>query len=256
MTIELAPQAITAFVLAMVRIIAWLIIAPPFSMRAIPIQVKLGLAAALSLAVNPGLATESVPLETVPLIGATLTQVAVGVFLGFLTMMLIAAVQAAGEMIDMFGGLTISSVFDPLTQSQAGVFGRFYNLLALTLLFAIGGHLLLIRGLLTSFEAVPLSGIPLTNLSGLLIDTFGRFVLAAVEIAAPLLAVLFLAEVALGLLSRAAPQMNVFALGFTLKIMVALGLAGLAIPILPGAVTSLAEHAVRSGGTALRGVVG
>ena len=256
MTIELAPQALTAFVLAMVRIIAWLVVAPPFSMRAIPIQVKLGLAAALALSVAPGLADQSVPLETVPLIGATLTQVAVGLLLGFLTMMLIAAVQAAGEMIDMFGGFTISSVFDPLTQAQSGVFGRFYNLLAMTLLFAIGGHLLLIRGLLTSFDAVPLSGVPMTNLSELFIDTFGRFLLAALEIAAPLLAVLFLAEVALGLLSRAAPQMNVFALGFTLKIMVALGLAGLAIPVLPGAVSSLAEHAVRNGGAALRGVVG
>lgn len=256
MTIELAPQALTAFVLAMVRTIAWLVVTPPFSMRAIPIQVKLGLSAALALSVAPGLADQSVPLETIPLIGATLSQVAVGLLLGFLTMMLISAVQAAGEMIDMFGGFTISSVFDPLTQSQSGVFGRFYNLLALTLLFAIGGHLLLIRGLMTSFEAVPLSGLPLTNLSGLFIDTFGRFILAAVEIAAPLLAVLFLAEVALGLLSRAAPQMNVFALGFTLKIMVALGLAGLAIPVLPGAVTALAEHAVRTGGAALSGIVG
>jgi flagellar biosynthetic protein FliR len=256
MTWEVAPQALTAFILAMVRTIAWLIVAPPFSMRGIPIQVKLGLAGALALAVAPGLADQSVPLETVPLIGATLAQVAIGLMLGFLTSMLFAAVQAAGEMIDMFGGFTISSVFDPLTQNQAGVFGRFYNVLALALLFAIGGHLLLIRGFLTSFEAVPLSGVPLTNLSGLFIDTLGHFLLAALEIAAPLLAVLFLTEVALGLLARAAPQMNVFALGFSLKIMVALGLAGLAITVLPGAVTSLAENAVRTGSTALRGMVG
>jgi flagellar biosynthetic protein FliR len=255
-TIELAPQALTAFLLAMVRAIAWIVVAPPFSMRAIPIQVKLGLAAALALATGPGLAEQSVPIETVPLVGAVLTQVAIGLLLGFLTMMLIAAVQAAGEMIDMFGGFTISSAFDPLSQGQAGVFGRFYNLLAMTLLFAINGHVLLIRGFLTSFDAVPLSGVPLSNLSGVFIDTLGQFVIAAVEIAAPLLAVLFLAEIALGLLSRAAPQMNVFALGFSLKIMIALGLAGLAIPLLPGAVTSLAEHAVRNGGDALRGLVG
>jgi flagellar biosynthesis protein FliR len=256
MTIEMAPQALTAFLLAMVRAIAWLVVSPPFSMRSIPIQVKIGLSGGLALAVAPGLAEQSVPIETVPLIGALLSQIAIGLLLGFLTVMMFAAVQAAGDMIDMFGGFTISSVFDPLTQSQSGVFGRFYNLLALTLLFAIGGHLLLVRGFLTSFKAVPLSGIPMTNLSGLFIDTLGHFVLAALEIAAPLLAVLFLTEVVLGLLSRAAPQMNVFALGFTLKIMVALGLAGLAIPILPGAVTSLAENAVRTGGTALRGIVG
>jgi len=255
-TVELAPQALTGFVLVLVRSIAWIVVAPPFSMRSIPIQVKLGLAAAMAVAVGPRLAADSVPLETVALIGATLTQVAVGLVLGFLTMMLISAVQAAGEMIDMFSGFSVSATFNPLSDSSASVFARFYHLLALTLLFAINGHLLLVRGFLTSFEAVPLSGVPMANLSELFISTLGRFVLAAVEIAAPLLAVLFLAEVALGLLSRAAPQMNIFAMGFTLKIMVALGLAGFAIPILPGAVTSLAEGAVRAGGAALRGMVG
>lgn len=256
MEIQLAPQALTGFVLVLVRAIAWIIVAPPFSMRAIPIQVKLGLAAALALATGPGLAMDSVPLETVPLIGATLTQVAIGLVLGFLTMMLISAVQAAGEMIDLFGGFSISSAFNPLSDSSAGVFGRFYYLLALTLLFAINGHLLLVRGFLTSFKAVPLDGVALNDLSAIFIDTLGQFVLAAVEIAAPLLAVLFLAEIGLGLLSRAAPQMNVFALGFSLKILVALGLAAIAIPVLPGAVTSLVEGAVRNSSVALRGLVG
>jgi flagellar biosynthetic protein FliR len=254
MEISLAPQALTGFLLVFVRAIAWIVIAPPFSMRAIPIQVKLGLAGALAVASGPGLAPESVALETVPLIGATLMQVAIGLILGFLTLMFISAVQAAGDMIDLFGGFSISTAFNPLSDSSAGVFGRFYNLLALTLLFAINGHLLLVRGFLTSFEAVPLSGLALNDLSSIFVDTIGQFLLAAIEIAAPLLAVLFLAEVALGLLSRAAPQMNVFALGFSLKIMVALGLAGLALPVLPGAVTSLVEGAVRAGGTALRGL--
>ncbi len=254
MEISLAPQALTGFLLVMVRAIAWIVVAPPFSMRAIPIQVKLGLAAALAVSAGPGMAADSVPLDTVPLIGAVLMQVAIGLILGFLTMMFISAVAAAGEMIDLFGGFSISAAFNPLTESAAGVFGRFYHLLALTLLFAINGHLLLIKGFLTSFDAVPLSGLALTDLSSIFIDTIGQFLLAAVEIAAPLLAVLFLAEIGLGLLSRAAPQMNVFALGFSLKILVALGLAGLALPVLPGAVDSLVEGAVRAGGTAMRGL--
>lgn len=256
MEISAAPEAITGFVLVLVRAIAWIIVAPPFSMRAIPIQVKLGLAAALALAIGPNLPGDGVPMEVVPLVGATLTQVAIGLLLGFLTMMLISAVAAAGEMIDMFSGFSISAAYNPLTESSGGVFSRFYNLLALTLLFAINGHMLLIRGFITSFDAVPITGVPLTDLSSIFIDTIGQFILAAIEIAAPLLAVLFLAEIAMGLLSRAAPQMNVFALGFSVKILVALGLAGLAIPILPGAVTSLVETAVRSSGAAMRGLVG
>ena len=254
MTFDLAPQVITGFVLALVRALAWIAIAPPFSTKAIPVQVKIGLAAALALSLAPRLAVDGVPMETVPLVGATLMQVAIGLVLGFLTMMLISAVQSAGEMIDLFGGFSVSSAYNPLSDSSAGVFGRFYHLLAITLLFAINGHMLLIRGFLTSFDAVPLSGVPFTDMSELFISTLGRFLLSAVEIAAPLLAVLFLTEVALGLLSRAAPQMNVFALGFSLKIIVALGLAGLAIPLLPGAIASIAEHAVRSSGEALRGI--
>lgn len=254
MEIALAPQALTGFLLVMVRAISWIVVAPPFSMRAIPIQVKIGLAGALALSVGPGMADQSVPVETVPLVGAVLMQVAVGLILGFLTMMFISAVQAAGEMIDLFGGFSISSAFNPLTDSSAGVFGRFYNLLAFTLLFAINGHLLLVKGFLTSFEAVPLTGLALQDLSSIFIGSVGQFLLAAVEIAAPLLAVLFLAEIGLGLLSRAAPQMNVFALGFSLKILVALGLAGLALPVLPGAVSSLVESALRASGAALNGL--
>ena len=254
MDIALAPQTLTGFLLVFVRAIAWIVVAPPFSMRAIPIQVKLGLAGALAVAANPGLGPEGVPLESVPLIGAVLMQVAIGLILGFLTMMLISAVQAAGDMIDLFGGFSISAAFNPLNDSSSGVFGRFYNLLAMTLLFAINGHLLLIRGFLTSFDAVPLSGIALTDMSGVFLETIGQFLIAAIEIAAPLLAVLFLAEIGLGLLSRAAPQMNVFALGFSLKILITLGLAGLALPILPGAVSSLLENVLRTGTTALRGL--
>ena len=78
------------------------------------------------------------------------------------------------------------------------------------------------------------------------------FFTAAIEIAAPLLAALFLAEISLGLLSRAAPQLNVFVLGFPLKILLTLLLAGLALPLLPDAVSSLLEHTLRAGGSVVR----
>jgi flagellar biosynthetic protein FliR len=127
------------------------------------------------------------------------------------------------------------------------VFGRLYQLLATTLLFASNGHLLLLEGLLDSFEAVP-TGLPdLGATSAELLDALGLFFLSALEIAAPLLGVLFLTEVALGLLSKAAPQMNVFTLGFPVKILMTLLLAGLALPLLPNAVDGLVGAATTSG---------
>ena len=127
------------------------------------------------------------------------------------------------------------------------MFCRFYSLLATTLLFATNGHLLLVRGFLTSFDAAPLTSLSLDGVGEMLTEDLGRFFLAAVQIALPLLAALFLAEVALALLSRAAPAMNVFVLGMPLKILLTISLAGLALPLLPGALDNLVRPVVRHG---------
>jgi flagellar biosynthesis protein FliR len=250
-SIAFEPEALTGFLLALVRAAAWIFVSPPFSTRIVPTPVKLGLAAALALAVQHKMGPQAVPLETVPLLGAAVVQAATGLALGFLTMLLFSALQAAGELIDLFSGLTVAQAFDPLSLNQSSVFGRFYQLLATTLLFAVDGHLLLVKGFLTSFDAVPLEGLRLDRMAELLTSGIATFLLAAVEIAAPLLAVLFVTEMALALLSRAAPLMNVFVLGMPLKIGIVLVLAGVALPLLPDAVSSLVGQALRSGATLL-----
>src|SRR5690606_5684810 len=109
--------------------------------------------------------------------------------------------QAAGGLLDLFGGFAMAQVFDPQSNVQTSLFGRFYNLLAVTLLFSIGGHLLLVRGFMRSFEAVPTSGFQAGGVADLLTDGVGLLFIAAIEIVAPLLAALFLADVAMGLLN-------------------------------------------------------
>jgi len=246
-TIEAPAALIVAFVLGIVRASAWLVLVPPFGTRAIPTVVKVGLAAALALPAAPRLAENPPSLDIPPLIGAVLLQVAMGLALGFITMMAFAAVQAAGSLIDMFAGFTVAQAFDPLSGNQTALFGRFYQLLASTLLFATNGHILLFRGFMHSYEVAGLRAPSLGNLSEIGVEGLGAFMVAAVEIAAPLLAALFLTEVALGLLSRAAPQMNVFILGFPLKILLTLGLVGLVLPSLPGVMDSVVTRSVRSG---------
>lgn len=247
MTIELAPALLSGYLLALVRAGAWVFVAPPFGNRTIPTTVKVGLSAALALAVGPRLASQAVPLEVGSLIPAAALQVAAGLALGFLGVLLFSAVSMAGGLVDLFSGFSVAQLFDPGTGASVSLFGRFYGVLATTLLFAIDGHLLLVRGFLTSFDAAPLTSLSLAEMARVLTEDAGTFFLAAVEIAAPLLAALFLAEAALGLLARAAPQMNVFLLGLPLKILLTLSLAGLAIPLLPDAVSSLLETAVRHG---------
>jgi flagellar biosynthetic protein FliR len=219
-------------------------------------MVKIGIAAAIALPVADSVADDAPILDVGPLLAAVVLQVAIGLSLGFVIFLLFSAVQAAGELIDLFGGFTVAPAFDPLSNAQSSTFGRFYQLLATTLLFVINGHILLIRGFMTSFDAISVTGPTLEDFSSNLLQTLGLFFIAAIEIAAPLLAALFLAEVGLGLLARAAPQMNVFLIGFPIKILLTLLLGGLALPLLPGSIQSLLDQALRHGANLTRAFTG
>lgn len=251
MTLALSTDLVLGFVLAVVRASAWLAVAPPFNTRMLPVQAKIAFAVALAIPVTPQVAAAAPSPEVGPLIVATLLQVGAGLVLGFLTQMIFAAVQAAGELVDLVAGFTIAATYDPFTNANQAVFGRFYQLLAIAILFAIDGHLMLVRGFLDSFTAMPSGAPDFEGISELLIDNLGMFFLAALEIAAPLLGALFLTEVALGLLAKAAPQMNVFMLGFPVKILLSLLLVGLTLPLMPSAVDNLLRIAVRSGAAAM-----
>lgn len=255
MTISTTPAALTAFILVLVRTSAWLVIVPPFGSRVIPTQVKIGLAVALSLPVFPKMIDQAPDtLDVAPFVGAVALQVVIGLALGFLTYLLFAAVQAAGELVDLFGGFTVAPAYDPLGNSQSSTFGRFYQLLVVTLLFVTNGHLLLVNGFMRSFDAIGFQGRPLRDLSELFVGELSTFFVAAIEIAAPLLAALFLAEVALGILSRAAPQMNVFMLGFPAKILLTLVLTGLTLPLIPGTISSIGSRAADGMSAVVRGM--
>ncbi|HVW34892.1 MAG TPA: flagellar biosynthetic protein FliR [Acidimicrobiia bacterium] len=245
MTLSIAPALLSGYLLALTRAAAWVLVCPPFGTRQIPMPVKVGLAAALALAVGPHLAAQAVPLEVGPLLSAAVLQVAAGVALGFIGVLLFATFSFAGGLIDLVSGYSAAQLFDPANNEPVSIFGQFYSVLATTLLFAIDGHLLLVRGFLTSFSAAPLTHLSLDTLAQLLTGDIALFFVSAIEIAAPLLAALFLAEAALGLLARAAPQMNIFQLGLPVKILVTLTLAGLALPLLPDAVSGMASHVVR-----------
>lgn len=252
MTFDIDPGLLVGFVLALVRASAWLVVAPPFNSRVIPSRVKIGLAGALALAVAPRVAGWTMPTDVPGLVGAVTLQIAIGLSLGFVANVLFSALQAAGSFLDLFGGFTIAQAYDPLSLAQSSVLGRAYQLLAVTILFAIDGHLVLVNGFIRSFQAVPPSGVALGDLSRLILEQVGLLFLAAVQIAAPLVAALFLTELALGLLSRAAPQLNVFMLGFPLKILLTLLLVGITLPHLPGVVGNLLEHVNQGSGAVVR----
>lgn len=246
MTATVSQETVLAILLGSVRVAAWFALCPPFSTRGIPATVKALLSVAIALPVAPTLSAGlPADLSTPMLIASIAEQAVIGSALGFLTAMLFAAVQAAGNLIDLFGGFSVAFSFDPFSASGNSVFGRFYNVTATALLFGTDAHQLVLRGFTQSFKAVPLAGtLSMEGLNDLLTTGLAQMFIAALQIAGPLIAVLFCADIALGLLSRAAPALNVFNLGFPAKILLTLTIAGSALVLLPGAIDSLTDKAV------------
>lgn len=242
---DVAIGELVAIMLGAARAGAWLMLCPPFNSRLIPGQVKVLLSIGLALPMAPHLTATLPSIETSALVASAVLQVFVGAALGFLTYLFFAAVQAAGDLLDVFGGFALASAYDPLSQNQSSVFGRFYNLIAVTLLFASEGHQLVLRGFLQSYRTLPLdASFSMETFSRLLTAGVGEMFVAALQIAGPLIAVLFLTDVAFGLLNRVAPALNAFQLGFPAKIFLVLTLSGTAIAILPRALDGLIDKAV------------
>jgi flagellar biosynthesis protein FliR len=247
MDLEVPAVTLAALLLATARAAGFVLLAPPFNTRAVPAPVKGALALALAVAlvhrVTPGLPEPTTGF----LLVTAVTEVAIGAALGFVVQLFFAAVQFAGELLDVTGGFTLQPAYDPLAMTMNSVVGKLHSLLATTLLFTSGGHLLIVRGFATSYEGLPVGGgVPTEQLAQVVLTAFSMMFLAALQIAGPMVAVLLLADVALALLSRAAPALNIFSFGFPVKIMLTLAMLGLTFPLLPPALDSLLEHATRA----------
>ncbi|KTR05487.1 flagellar biosynthetic protein FliR [Curtobacterium luteum] len=239
--------------LAGVRLVAFFVVAPPFAYKAFPGTVKVALGIALAIGVAPRVTAGYVSLDTGTFLVALVTQLVVGLALGFLVYLVFAAVQSAGSLIDLFGGFTLAQAFDPQSQVNGAQFTRLFQMTALALLFASGGYQLIVAGLVRSFDAVPLvsadgspAGFALGGFAGVLVHALTQMFLATLQIAGPLVVVLFLADVGLGLLTRVAPALNAFQMGFPIKIGLTVLFAGALVMALPSVVSSLTGDAVQA----------
>ncbi|PZE31981.1 flagellar biosynthetic protein FliR [Curtobacterium sp. MCLR17_042] len=247
MELSIDADRLEATMLAGVRLVAFFVIAPPFSYRAFPGTVKVILGLGLAIGVAPRVAVGYESLDTGPFLLALLTQLVVGLSLGFLVFLVFAAVQSAGALIDLFGGFTLAQAFDPQSQVNGAQFTRLFQMTALALLFTSGGYQLIVGGLVRSFDAVPLTGaFAVDGLASMLVTAMSQMFLATLQIAGPLVVVLFLADVGLGLLTRVAPALNAFQMGFPIKIGLTVLFAGALFMALPSVVSSLTGDAVEA----------
>jgi flagellar biosynthetic protein FliR len=209
-------------------------------------RIRAMLGVGLALAVSPLVIDGYAQLDTGAFMLALAGQALTGALLGFLVMVLFSAIQGAGHLIDTFGGFQMAQAYDPGMAINGAQFTRLFQMTALVLLFASDGYQLVLGGLFRSFDAVPITGmIDLSHPAEALMGAVGQIMLSAVQIAGPLLIVLFLADVGLGLITRVAPALNAFAMGFPIKIGLTLLLAGFVYAALPGVVGTIAEEAAK-----------
>lgn len=238
MTAEaLGFQSFELFLLIVARFMGFFVQAPILASNHIRHQARTALAIMCAVAVYPVVPfPKGLPMDLINLILLILNQIVIGLILGYLAFLIMAGFQFAGELMDIQLGLSSAASFDPASGGTSNLLRRMQFYIAMLTYLAINGHHHLFRALWKSFDLVPVTGFNFTGgMIGHLIRFSGDIFILAVQISAPVLAALFITQVALGLLSRVAPQMNVFMLSFPLNILVGMTLLAVSLPLISGA---------------------
>lgn len=221
--------------LASVRVGALFALTPLFGPMALPARVRAALALLLAVAlvwtVRPDAAAAlSATRSLGALAFAALSEAALGAAMAFGLFSAFAALHFAGKLLDIQIGLSLGTVFDPVTRAQSPLLGTLLGLLGAMLFFALDGHLLLLRGLAHAFTVVPPGHAPFSWHPRDFADQFGVSFVFGLVLAAPLVFALLLIDVGLGIASRTMPQLNIFTVGIPVKIVMALLLLVATLP--------------------------
>ena len=212
------------FLLIFVRLMGLIFVAPFFSSFLIPTRVKVMLALAITAVMFPILSAElsfEMPREIVPYILMVSSELLIGIALGLVVSIVLAVFQLAGQFFSIQIGFGISEVFDPLSQFQVPLMGQLLALTGVLIFLSMNGEQILIEAVYESFFRISVSNfLDLAQYNSILVQIFSDFFLLALRISFPIVGTLFIVTLALGLLAKFAPQMNVLMLGFPIYIVV------------------------------------
>ncbi|MCM3356917.1 flagellar biosynthetic protein FliR [Psychrobacillus sp. MER TA 171] len=217
---EIIPS-LTVLLLIIARVSAFMITLPLFSHRTIPATHKIAFAVILSwmMYYTMDVSPFDINGEYILLI---IKEVMVGLFVGLLAYIILSAIQIAGGFIDFQMGFAIANVIDPQTGAQSPLIGQFLNIIALLLLLALNGHHLILDGIFYSYQFIPMETTWLAfgqeNYVEFIMKTFAGVFAVAFQMSIPIVATLFLVDIALGITARTVPQLNIFVVGFPIKI--------------------------------------
>jgi flagellar biosynthetic protein FliR len=221
------------FFFVLVRVAAIVFVVPFFESRNVPVMVKVGLAVTVSWLLLPQINVTPPSLDTSPIsfaigIGA---EVAIGLIIGLMVQLLFAGVQLAGQMAGFQMGLAIANVVDPASSLQIPLLSQFLNLFAFMIFLSLNIHYFFIKALVDGFEILPFWSARFDgDIYELIMTTAANAFVIAVQIGAPVMVALLMTSVALGLVARTVPQMQIFIVAMPVKIILGLLFLGFSLP--------------------------
>jgi len=228
---EQLMQWIGTYFWPFLRIGACMMVAPIFGARTVPPRARLVLSAALTFLLAPMIKTPAVDLLSGPSFAIAIQQMIIGLALGFAAQLIFEAVAMGGQLLANSMGLSFAMNVDPLHGTSTPVVGQFYTIIVTLTFLALNGHLVLIESLLQSFNLLPVGTAGLGS-DGLwmLVNFGGTLFSGALLIALPGLAAMLIVNFGLGVMSRAAPSLNIFAVGFPASLALGLIVVLLGLP--------------------------
>ncbi|WLR43526.1 flagellar biosynthetic protein FliR [Bacillus carboniphilus] len=212
-----------AFLLVLTRISSYMLTLPLFSYRTIPNTHKVAFSFALALFISISLPLPEMDINRFYYF-LILKEMFIGLSISFSAYIILTSVKIAGGFIDFQMGFAIANVIDPQTGAQSPLMGQFLSVLTLYLMLTINAHHVLIDGIMFSYQSIPVDQIKINAfdqpLMDLIVDTFSKMFLIAFQMAIPIVGTLFIVDVALGIVAKTVPQLNIFVIGFPIKIAV------------------------------------
>lgn len=236
------------FLLIFVRVASFVYIAPFFSMSNTPSRVRVGLAFFISVLLYQTGPEQEVVYDT--LTGYTIIvmkEAVTGFLIGFGANLCTAVVSFAGQIADMEMGLSMASLFDPATKQQTTITGVYYNYMVLLLLMISGMHRYLLKALAETYELIPINGAVFHDdaLLQALITFMGDYIIVGFRICLPIFAVMIILNAVLGILAKVSPQLNMFAVGIQMKVLVGFCVLFVTTAMLPDAAGFIYEQMKR-----------
>jgi len=225
---------VTPILWPFLRVLALFSSMPVIAQRSVPIRVRIGLAFLIAFCAQASMPEIApIALDSSAALMAVAQQVLIGVSLGFAVRIVFAAIEFAGELIGLQMGLNFAAFFNPMTASEETSVARFFGVTISWLFIVSGGHLLVIAAVVQSFTAFPVGAEPLAFLRAVQPQRWGAEIFSiGLWIALPLVGMLLFTNLVLGVISRVAQQMNIFAIGFPITLGVGLVGVLLTLPLM------------------------